>query len=145
MIKIICIGKLKEKYLSEFVDDYKNRVGKYHKISIIELKEEKTVDVEADNIMKYINKNDYVIACDIGGNQIDSVQLSKLIDMTFINHSTIVFVIGSSEGLSDKIKQISNYSLSLSKCTFPHGVFRAVLLEQIYRSFKIINNETYHK
>ena len=145
MIKIICIGKLKEKYLSEFVDDYKNRVGKYHKISIIELKEEKNVDVEADNIMKHINKNDYVITCDIGGNQIDSVQLSKLIDMTFINHSTIDFVIGSSEGLSDKIKKKSNYSLSLSMCTFPHGVFRAILLEQIYRSFKIINNETYHK
>lgn len=145
MIKIICIGKLKEKYLSDFIDDYNKRISKYHKISIIELKEEKTIDIEADSIMKHISKSDYVITCDIEGNQIDSIQLSKLIDMTFINHSTIAFVIGSSEGLSDKIKKISNYSLSLSMCTFPHGVFRAILLEQIYRSFKIINNETYHK
>ena len=145
MIKIICIGKLKENYLSDFIDDYNKRISKYHKISIIELKEEKTIDIEADSIMKHIRKSDYVITCDIEGNQIDSIQLSKLIDMTFINHSTIDFVIGSSEGLSDKIKKKSNYSLSLSMCTFPHGVFRAILLEQIYRSFKIINNETYHK
>ena len=145
MIKIICVGKLKEKYLIDFVEDYKRRINKYHKISIIELKEEKNIDLEAESIMKHVNKGDYVITCEIEGNQIDSTELSNLIDKSFIDHCSIDFVIGSSTGISDKIKQISNYSLSLSKCTFPHGVFRGIILEQIYRAFKIINNETYHK
>lgn len=145
MIKIICLGKLKETYLTELVNDYLKRINKYHKIEIIELKDEENLESEAKNILKYINPNDYVITLEIEGKQIDSISLAKLIDKTFINYSTITFIIGSSMGLSTNIKSRSNYKLSFSKLTFPHGLFRGILLEQIYRAFKINNNENYHK
>lgn len=145
MIKIICLGKLKEKYLVDLVNDYTSRIEKYHKIEIIELKAEEDLESEAKAIEKHIGKNDYVITLEIEGKVIDSLSLAKLIDKTFITHSTITFVIGSSTGLSNKIKDRSNYKLSFSKLTFPHGLFRGILLEQIYRAFKINNNENYHK
>ena len=145
MIKIICLGKLKEKYLVDLVSDYANRINKYHKLEIIELKDEEDLEKEAKNIEKYIGKNDYVITLEIEGKELDSTAFAKLIDETFITHSTITFIIGSSTGLSDKIKIKSNYKLSFSKFTFPHGLFRGILLEQIYRAFKINNNELYHK
>ena len=145
MIKIICLGKLKEKYLVDLVSDYTNRINKYHKLELIELKDEEDLEREANNIFKYIGKNDYVITLEIEGKEIDSVSFAKLIDETFITHSTITFVIGSSTGLSNKIKDRSNYKLSFSKLTFPHGLFRGILLEQIYRAFKINNHENYHK
>ncbi len=145
MIKIICLGKLKEKYLVDLVNDYTSRIEKYHKIEIIELKDEEDLESEAKAIEKHIGKNDYVITLEIEGKVIDSLSLAKLIDKTFITHSTITFVIGSSTGLSNKIKNRSNYKLSFSKLTFPHGLFRGILLEQIYRAFKINNNENYHK
>ena len=145
MIKIICLGKLKEKYLTFLVSDYANRINKYHKLEIIELKDEEDLEKEAKNIEKYIGKNDYVITLEIEGKELDSTAFAKLIDETFITHSTITFIIGSSTGLSDKIKIKSNYKLSFSKFTFPHGLFRGILLEQIYRAFKINNNELYHK
>ena len=145
MIKIICLGKLKEKYLVDLVNDYTSRIEKYHKIEIIELKAEEDLESEAKAIEKHIGKNDYVITLEIEGKVIDSLSLAKLIDKTFITHSTITFVIGSSTGLSNKIKNRSNYKLSFSKLTFPHGLFRGILLEQIYRAFKINNNENYHK
>ena len=145
MIKIICLGKLKETYLTELVNDYLKRINKYHKIEIIELKDEENLESEAKNILKYINPNDYVITLEIEGKQIDSISLAKLIDKTFINYSTITFIIGSSTGLSTTIKSRSNHKLSFSKLTFPHGLFRGILLEQIYRAFKINNNENYHK
>ena len=144
MINIICVGKIKEKYLVELIDDYKNRISKYHKINIIEIPDT-DLEKETDNIMKYLKPNDYIISLAIEGKELDSIELSNLIDNTFIHYSTINFIIGESNGLSDVIKNKSNMLLSFSKFTYPHGLFRGILLEQIYRSFKIINNETYHK
>ena len=134
----------KEKYLNELINDYKSRIEKYHKINIIEILDN-DLDKETDNILKYIKPNDYVISLAIEGKEYDSLELSKLIENTFIHYSTIDFIIGESNGLSQIIKDKSNLLLSFSKLTYPHGLFRGILLEQIYRSFKIINNETYHK
>jgi len=145
MIKIICLGKIKEKYLNEMIDDYLKRISKYHKIEIIELKDTNNLEEEKNNILKHINYNDYIISLSIEGEELDSVSLAKKIDQTIITNSTISFIIGSSTGLHQDIKNKANYNLSFSKFTFPHGLFRAILLEQIYRSFKILNNETYHK
>ena len=145
MIKIICLGKLKEKYLVDFVNDYLKRISRYHKIEIIELKDEETLEQEEKQIVKYIQEKDYVITLEIEGKEISSEEFSSLIENTFITNSTITFVIGSSLGLSKVIKERSNYALSFSKMTFPHGVFRGILLEQIYRAFKIMNHESYHK
>lgn len=145
MIKIICLGKIKEQYLTDMISDYEKRISKYHKLNIIELKDTNNLEEEKDNINKYISNQDYVIALDINGKQYDSVELSKIIDTTFNHNSTITFIIGSSEGLHQSIKDNANMLLSFSKMTFPHGMFRAILLEQIYRSFKILNNEKYHK
>lgn len=145
MIKIICVGKIKEKYLNDLIDDYSKRISKYHKLSIIEVKDENTLEKERDSIKKYIGSNDYVITLEIEGNKLTSIELANKVDSIFNSHSTITFIIGSSLGLHDDIKALSNYRLSFSNLTFPHGLFRGILLEQIYRSFKIINNETYHK
>jgi len=145
MIKIICLGKIKENYLNNLVADYKKRISRFHKIEIIELKDENNLLSEKNNIEKYINKEDYVIALDIDGNNLDSITFAKKIDEIFLSHGTITFIIGSSEGLHPDIKNRANYRLSFSKLTFPHGLFRGILLEQIYRSFKILNHETYHK
>lgn len=145
MIKIICLGKIKEDYLNKLIDDYKKRISKYHKIEIIELNDTNDLEKEAVDISKHIHNQDYVIALDIDGENIDSVSLAKKIDNVFLSHGTITFIIGSSTGLHPDIKKRANYRLSFSKLTFPHGLFRGILLEQIYRSFKIINNETYHK
>lgn len=144
MIKIICVGKIKEKYLKEGIEDYSKRIKKYHKIELIELNDS-NMEEEAKEIIKYINTKDYVITLEIGGNMVSSEELSQMIDKTFITHPNIVFIIGGSDGISNSIKNISNYKLSFSKLTFPHQLFRIILLEQIYRSFKIMNNETYHK
>lgn len=145
MIKIICLGKIKENYLNDFITDYKKRISKYHKIEIIELKDENDLLVEKNNIEKYLKKDEYIIALDIEGKSLDSVELAHKIDETFINYGTITFIIGSSYGIHEDIKNKANLRLSFSKMTFPHGIARAILLEQIYRSFKILNNETYHK
>lgn len=145
MIKIICMGKIKEKYLNELIDDYKKRISRYHKLEIMELKDTNDLEEEKNNIEKYISNQDYVIAMDIDGNNLDSVSLAHHIDGIFNHYGTISFIIGSSNGLHQDIKNRANYRLSFSKMTFPHGLFRGVLLEQIYRSFKILNNETYHK
>lgn len=143
MIKVICVGKLKEKYLVDACLEYTKRISKYSKIEIIELKDS-NIKEEKDNILKYINK-DYIITLEIEGDMVDSPTLAKKIDNIFLNNSNITFIIGGSDGLHDDIKKISNYKLSFSKLTFPHQLFRVMLLEQIYRSFKILNNETYHK
>lgn len=145
MIKIICLGKIKEDYLNKMIEDYQKRISKYHKIEIIELKDTNDLAAERDDILKHINNQDYVIALDIDGENLDSVALSKKIDSVFLTNGTIDFIIGSSYGLHEDIKKRANYRLSFSKMTFPHGLFRAMLLEQIYRSFKILNNEKYHK
>lgn len=145
MIKIICLGKLKESYLQELVRDYASRIGKYHKLELIELKDEEDLEREAEYVLKHIDDKDYVITLEIEGKEMDSVSFAKLLDKTFITHSTITFVIGSSTGISNRVKARSNYKLSFSSLTFPHGLFRGILLEQIYRAFKINNHENYHK
>ena len=145
MIKIICMGKIKEEYLNNLIKDYQKRISKYHKIEIIELKDTNDLAKEAIDIEKHIQPNDYVIALDINGETIDSISLANKIDKIFITNPNITFIIGSSYGLDESIKKRANYLLSFSKLTFPHGLFRGMLLEQIYRSFKILNNEQYHK
>lgn len=145
MIKIICLGKIKEAYLNDLIADYLKRINKYHKIEIIELKDTNDLNEEAMNIMKNIDIRDYVVACTLEGKMVDSVELSTIIDKAFITNPTITFVIGSSTGISDTVKKRADLLLSFSKLTYPHGLFRGILLEQIYRSFKIINNESYHK
>ncbi len=144
MIKIICVGKLKEKYLIDLSIDYLKRINKYHKIELIECKDS-NIEKEALEILKYINNKDYIVTLEIDGNKLNSIEFSNFIDKTLMNYSNITFIIGGSNGIDNSIKRISNYKLSFSDLTFPHGLFRGILLEQIYRSFKIINNETYHK
>lgn len=144
MIKIICIGKLKEQYLKEGINDYQKRINKYHKLEIIELLDS-NIDKEKELILKNINPKDYIITLDIEGTNISSKELANKLDKTFITSPNITFIIGGSDGLHQDIKKLSNYSLSFSKLTFPHGLFRLILLEQLYRSFKILNNESYHK
>ena len=143
MIKIICVGKLKEKYLVDACLEYTKRISKYTKIEILELKDS-NIKEERDNILKYINK-EFIITLEIEGNMLDSPTLAHKIDNIFLTNPNITFIIGGSDGLHDDIKKISNYKLSFSNLTFPHQLFRVMLLEQIYRSFKILNNETYHK
>lgn len=144
MIKILCVGKIKEKYLKEAIADYQKRISKYHKLEIIELPDS-DISKEEEYLLKNINQKDYVITLEIEGKQINSLELAKKIDEVFITNSSITFVIGGSYGLSSKIKELSNFHLSFSSLTFPHGLFRVILLEQIYRAFKILNNESYHK
>lgn len=149
MIKIVCVGKIKEKYFASAILEYLKRLSKYIKIDIIEVMDEanseKALKVEGERILKHIKDNEYVITLDIDGNMLSSLDLANKINQTLINNSNITFVIGGSYGLSNEVKDRSNYALSFSKMTFPHQLFRVILLEQIYRAFKILNNETYHK
>lgn len=151
MIKIICVGKIKEKYLKDATFEYSKRISKYTKLEIIEVNDidklprAEILDREGTDILRYVDFKDYVITLEIKGNIIDSIDFAKKIDTTFNNYSNITFIIGGSYGLSDKVKERSNYALSFSKLTFPHQLFRVMLLEQIYRIYKINNNETYHK
>lgn len=144
MIKIICIGKLKEKYLIDGVKDYLTRLRKYHKVDLIELPDTNT-DKEGNEILKHISNKDYVISLAIKGIELSSIELAEKIDKTFTNNPNITFIIGGSNGIRQDILDKSNMLLSFSKLTYPHGLFRLILLEQIYRSFKILNNESYHK
>lgn len=150
MITLITVGKIKEKYIKEGIEDYLKRLSKYTKIELIELEDEafdktKTLKKEAEKIMKKINPKSYIITLEIDGKEISSPELSELIEKTTTTHSHITFIIGGSYGLDDEIKRLSNYKLSFSKMTFPHQLFRLLFLEQLYRSFKIMNNEEYHK
>ncbi len=145
MIKILCVGKIKEKYLVELIADYKKRINKYHPLEIIEVNDVGSLEKEGKLLEKYINPKDYIITLEIQGQELTSEAFADKIDKTFIHYPTITFIVGSSLGLDDRIKQKSYYALSFSKLTYPHGLFRGILLEQIYRAFKIINNETYHK
>lgn len=146
MIKIICFGKLKENYLVNAVNDYYERVNKYHKISILELKDSENIIDEEKELLKIIqNDKSYKILLDIKGEEVSSIEFSTLINDKLTHFSSITFIIGSSNGVSENIKNFVNQKISFGKITMPHGLFRAVLLEQIYRSFKILNNESYHK
>lgn len=146
MIKIICFGKLKENYLINAVNDYYERVNKYHKISILELKDSENIIDEEKELLKIIqNDKSYKILLDIKGGEVSSIEFSTIINDKLTHFSSITFIIGSSNGVSENIKNFVNQRISFGKITMPHGLFRAVLLEQIYRSFKILNNESYHK
>lgn len=152
MIKIICIGKIKDKNLRNLIDDYVSKINHYHSLEIIEVKdepiiddEEKVKEIEANRALKHIDINDYVILLDLHGKQIDSIAFAKKIDEIFIRSSKICFVIGGSLGIGESLIKRANYRLKLSDMTFLHQMTRLILLEQIYRSFKILNNEKYHK
>ena len=151
MIKIICVGKIKENYLKQAIEEYKKRLSKYTKLEIIEVSDidNPSTDIvllkEKELIEKYIDSKDFVVTLEIEGNMLGSIELAKKIDNIFNTNSTITFIIGGSLGLHQDIKNRSNYKLSFSKLTFPHQLFRVNLLEQIYRAFKINNNEAYHK
>ncbi len=150
MIKVITVGKLKEKYLKEAEEEYLKRLSKYTKVELIEVNDSKIDDMkqalleEKNNILKYINPKDYIITLEIEGKQLTSPELADKIDKTFISNSDITFIIGGSYGMHEEIKAKSNFKLSFSKMTFPHQLIRVFLLEQLFRAFKISNNETYH-
>lgn len=145
MIKILCIGKIKEDYLDKLIDDYKKRIGKYIKIEIVELKDFADYDKEINNLVKNIKKSDYNIGLDLSGKMITSVEFAEKIDKVLPRNSNITFIIGGSLGLNDEVRSLCDELISFSKMTFPHGLFRGILLEQIYRACKINNHEMYHK
>ena len=148
MIKLICVGKIKEKFYKEAIKEYEKRLSKYTKLQIIEINDEKediALKKEAENILKHINDKDFVITLEIEGENLSSLDFAKKIDKTLMINSNITFVIGGSCGLDNIVKKRSNYHLSFSNLTFPHQLFRVMFLEQLYRSFKINNKETYHK
>lgn len=151
MIKIICVGKIKENYLKEAIIEYQKRLQKYDKVQIIEVPDSKldvptlALDEEKEHILKQISNKEYLITLEIEGKELSSTELSSKLENLYQNYSTITFIIGGSHGIHKEIKEKSNFSLSFSKMTFPHQLFRVLLLEQIYRSYKIIKNESYHK
>ena len=144
MIKILCIGKIKESFYQDAIKEYMKRLSKYHKVIIEELPDSNK-QKEEELLLKKFNTKDYNIILDIEGKMLNSIELSNHIDKTFQMNSNITFIIGGSDGLTEKVKEIADFKLSFSKLTFPHQLFRVILLEQIYRSFKILNHETYHK
>ena len=157
-INVLCVGKLKENYLKDAIEEYSKRLSKYCILNIVELPEGKIPsnpsekDIENVKIKEGINiisqlKNDtYTICLDLKGKQFSSEEFSEKLENISTNYSsTITFIIGSSHGLSDAVTSKANELISFSKMTFPHQLFRVFLLEQIYRAFKIINNENYHK
>ena len=151
MIKIIAVGSIKEKYLKDAIEEYQKRLKKYTDLEIVEIKEEgllpakQAIEKEAEKINKHINEKEYIITLEIEGKELTSEELSKKIEDIMIINSNITFIIGGSYGIDKSIKDKAKYHLSFSKMTFPHQLFRVILLEQIYRAFKIMNNESYHK
>lgn len=157
-IRIVTVGKIKEKYLTDGIAEYAKRLSRYCKLTFCQVPDEKTPDkasdalnaqikdIEGEKLMKHIREQDYVIALAIDGKMLDSVELSKKIESLGISgNSSIAFVIGGSLGLSDKVLQRADYKLSFSRMTFPHQLMQMILLEQIYRGYRIMNNEPYHK
>ena len=156
-IDILCIGKIKEKFFTEAINEYSKRLSKYCKLKIIELPEEKIPDklnisiqnsikaIESNRILSKLHKDSYSICLDLKGKELSSPEFAnKLQEIQQIN-STINFVIGGSLGFNNKVRYNCKESICFSKMTFPHQLIRVFLLEQIYRAFKINNNETYHK
>ncbi len=144
MIRIICPGKIKEQYLVNMIEDYLKRINKYHKTEIVEIPDSNPKE-EGHLIISKLNNRSFKVGLCINGEKLDSIEFSNFISKNLMNYANIDFIIGGSDGLSDEVLQSIDYKLSFSTLTFPHGLFRAILLEQIYRGFKIINNETYHK
>ena len=157
-ITLLTVGKIKEKYLKDAIAEYSKRLSKYCKLEIIEVPDEKTPDQasdtveqlirdkEGERILKYIREDAFVITLEIHGRQLSSEELSgKLEQLAISGKSHIIFVIGGSIGLGDAVLKRSDFALSFSKMTFPHQLMRVILLEQIYRSYRIIHHEPYHK
>lgn len=153
-VNLICVGKIKEKYIKNGIDEFMKRMNLYAKIKIIELKEDgndsnrnQSLEKESMEIIKTAEKNKgYNILLDIGGKNISSEEMSKEIErLTVTGVSTINFIIGGSYGVSEEVREISHMRLSFSKMTFPHQLMRLILMEQIYRWFSIFNNSKYHK
>lgn len=157
-IKILTVGKIKEKYLNDGIAEYAKRLSRYCKLTFCQVTDEKTPDkasdalnqqikeIEGERLIKHIREQDYVIALAIDGKMLDSVELSRLMERLGVEgKSSIVFVIGGSLGLSDKVLKRADYKLSFSKMTFPHQLMQMILLEQVYRGYRIMNNEPYHK
>ena len=157
-ITILTVGKIKEKYLRDAIAEYSKRLSRYAKLEIIEVADEKTPDSasetvetniknkEAERLLKYIRDDAYLITLEIKGKQLTSEELAQKIDTLGVQGTShIIFAIGGSLGLGEEVLKRSNYALSFSKMTFPHQLMRVILLEQIYRSFRIIKGEPNHK
>ena len=157
-ITILTVGKIKEKYLKDAIAEYSKRLSRYAKLEIIEVADEKTPDnasetvetniknKEAERLLKYIRDDAYLITLEIKGKQLTSEELAQKIDTLGVQGTShIIFVIGGSLGLGEEVLKRSNYALSFSKMTFPHQLMRVILSEQIYRSYRIIHGEPYHK
>ena len=157
-ITILCVGKVKEKFYRDAIKEFEKRLSRYCRFSFIEVADEKTQEraseteisivkeKEGERILKNIKDEGYVICLAIEGKQLDSVELSRKMDSLLVEgNSQIYFVIGGSLGLSEKVLKRADYHLSFSRMTFPHQLMRVILLEQIYRAFRISNNEPYHK
>jgi 23S rRNA (pseudouridine1915-N3)-methyltransferase len=157
-ITIISVGKLKERYFREAVEEYSTRLSKYCRLDIVEVPDEKApedlspaqelmvIRKEGQGILKHLKEDTYVIALEIQGKQMSSEGIADFInDLGIKGRSNIAFVIGGSLGLSDEVLKRADFMLSFSPMTFPHQLMRVILLEQIYRGFKIIKGETYHK
>lgn len=157
-ITVITVGKIKEKYLKDAITEYSKRLSKYCKLEIVEVADEKTPDnasevveesirsKEAERILKYVKEDAFVITLEINGNQLSSEELASKIEKLGVQGTShIIFIIGGSIGLGREVLQKSDFALSFSKMTFPHQLMRVVLLEQVYRSYRIINGEPYHK
>ena len=157
-IRILCVGKIKEKFMREALGEYSKRLSRYIKLEITEVVDEKTPDSasekeenqirdkEAERLLKQIRQEDYVIALAIDGKMYDSVAFSKKLDrFGVLGRGTVVFVIGGSLGLGEQVLERADESISFSKMTFPHQLMRVILLEQIYRGYRILRNEPYHK
>ena len=157
-ITLITVGKIKEKYLKDAIAEYSKRLSRYCKLEIIEVADEKTSDnasetvedgirdKEGERILKYVKDDAYVVTLEIKGKLLTSEELAEKIDKLGIQGTShIIFIIGGSIGLGKEVLKRSDYALSFSKMTFPHQLMRVILLEQIYRSYRIISHEPYHK
>lgn len=157
-ITILCVGKIKEKFYREAVSEFEKRLSRYCKLEIVEVSDEKTEeqasdaeaalvkDKEGERLLKAIREDGYVICLAIDGKMLDSVELSRTIEQLGIRgESHIYFVIGGSLGLSEAVLKRADYKLSFSKMTFPHQLMRVILLEQLYRGYRIMNHQPYHK
>lgn len=151
MIKIICVGKIKESFYREAIQEYQKRLTKYTKLEIIEVPDSGSKQPrynqqqERDAIMKHLKPKDYIITLEITGKAYTSEALAMHIDHLTTHYSNLVFIIGGSDGLDEQWKTLRHEAISFSNLTFPHQLFRILLLEQLYRSYKIKNNESYHK
>lgn len=156
-INVLCVGKIKENFFKDAISEYSKRLSRYCKLNIIELPDEKIPDKtnskieneiktkECNNIINHIKKDSYIICLDLKGKELSSEQFSETIENISMESSQITFIIGGSLGLTEEVLNISNKKICFSKMTFPHQLIRVFLIEQIFRAFKISNNETYHR